>query len=46
MMLVTQEIEQSCLVDSQKMELLIQEWNKTHLYAPESLGEILQEALE
>ena len=46
MMLATHEIEQSCLIDSQKMEFLIQEWNKTHLYDPESLGEILLEVLE
>lgn len=39
-------IKQSALMSPDPLHSLLSEWAKTHLYDPESLGELLQEVVE
>ena len=46
MMFMAFDLKQYSLLEPEKIDLLIREWYRTHLYDPISLGEIAQEVLE
>ena len=46
MMAMFFDLKQYSLLEPEKMDLLLKEWYRAHLYDPMSLGEVVQEVLE
>ena len=40
------DLKQYSLIEPEKIDLLLKEWYRTHLYDPMSLGEVVREVLE